>query len=182
MPDGYCVKTLGGRMFVVLFRMALLPCEFTTPPVRVLTLCALWLTCVAKSQICELLLALAPKPFALRYECATFASVVEAWVRTAAPPFWLMYECWISALQFACRLMPWLLFCTISVSTTDRFAATLELQRMPVVLKLEMFVRTTSTLAAAKMLTPFVPRVVPAPLMSRARSTTLMPEALTTTP
>src|SRR5436309_7599282 len=144
MADGYCVKTLGGTMFVVLFRMALLPCEFTTPPAKVLTLWALWLSCEANSRICELLPALTPKAFALTYDCAMFASVVAACVSTPVPPFWLMYECWTSALQFACRLMPWLLFCTISVSTTDRFAATLELQRIPVVLKLEMFVCTTS--------------------------------------
>ena len=44
MPRGYCVKTLGGMTFEVLLRMALLPWEFTTPPPKVLTLTAFWLS------------------------------------------------------------------------------------------------------------------------------------------
>src|ERR1043166_321758 len=71
-----------------------------------------------------------------------------------------------------------------SESRTLRFSAgaAARLHLMPAVLKLAMRVFETVTLEPLVMLTPRMPRVVPAPLMSMSRRTTRMPAVLTLTP
>src|SRR5437773_2456265 len=86
--EAYWVLTFGGMMFVVLFRIALLPCELTTPPPKALTLWLLWLSCDANNQMTELVPALTPKLLLLMKLWAMLASVVAASVTTPPPRFW----------------------------------------------------------------------------------------------